>query len=52
MEQIPVIQPNQEWGMDMSYLTPAYMANYRPAYKDKLKREARRVSETKTARRS
>lgn len=56
MEQIPNIQPNQEWGMDMSYLTPAHMANFRPAYKDRLKRKARDVrghidTETKTARR-
>lgn len=51
MEQIPNVIPNQEWGMDMNYLTPAYMANFRPGYKEKLKREARKVSETKTARR-
>lgn len=48
MEQIP----NQEWGMDMSYLTPAYMANFRPAYKKKLVDDARKISETKTARRT
>ena len=51
MEQIPILSPNEDWSVNMSYLSPAYMANFRPAYKDRLKREAREVSESKTARR-
>lgn len=51
MNQIPVVIPNQEWGIDPNYLTPAYMANFRPAYKKKLTDEARKISETKGARR-
>lgn len=56
MEQLPVVQPNQEWGMDMSYLTPSHLANFRPAYKDRLKQQARDVrghvdTASKTARR-
>ena len=52
MMEIPVVQLNQEWSMDMSYLTPAYMANFRPAYKERLKNAARKKhSESKTARR-
>ena len=56
MEQIPNINYDQEWGLDPAYMTPAYLANFRPAYKEKLKQRARDVrghydTESKSARR-
>ena len=33
----------QGWALDPSYLTPAHMANFRPAYADRLKEKARKA---------
>lgn len=47
MDQIPAVILDKRWGVNPSYLTPAHLSNFRPAYKKKLVEESRRISERK-----
>lgn len=40
---------NKEWALNPAYLTPAYMANFRPAYVAKLKKKARSLKKERNA---
>ena len=42
MDILPITQYDESWSLNPAYLTPANMANFRPAYVERLKSKAKK----------